>query len=183
MPPDPPPPPWTCTLTAVVRLGLRRRRPTALAVVAYAQTPVGAYGEALLAELRLPRRITVPWIVVDSAASAAAGRQHWGLPKQTSRTALALDRHVDHQQAAVTTSAGELRLHARALGPEVPVAGTAVLAQPGRGPAPLRFRGRARPALVRVVGGPSPGAGPGAVVHGVLHLSAPLTSVVPGFGA
>jgi hypothetical protein len=91
-PPDPvtgavPPAPWTCRLTAVVRLGVRERRPTALAVVAYAQTPVGPYGEALLAELRLPLRISVPWIVVDSPASAAAGRQ-LALPKAVAQLEL-----------------------------------------------------------------------------------------------
>ncbi len=83
-----PAPPWTCRLVAVVRLGVRRGRLTALAAVSYAETPVGPYGEALLAELRLPLRVlrlrvphvrvTVPWIVVDSAASAAGGRRHWG---------------------------------------------------------------------------------------------------------
>ena len=169
----PPPPPWTCRLSAVVRLGLRRRRLTALAVVAYAETPVGPYGEALLAELRLPLRITVPWIVVDSAASAAGGRQHWGLPKTLTRLDLQLDPDRGAQEARVTTAPDDLRLRARAAGPRLPVLGAAVLAQPGRGPAVLRFRGRARPALVRVTGGPSAGTGPGAVLDGVLHLAAP----------
>jgi hypothetical protein len=171
--PDLPPPPWTCRLCAVVRLGVTGRRPTALAVVAYAETPVGPYGEALLAELRLPLRLSVPWIVVDSAASAAGGRQHWGLPKTTTDLDLALDLQRDSQHAVVATTSGDLRLRARALGPRVPVVGAAVLAQPGRGPARLRVRGRARPALVRVTGGPSAGAGPGAVLDGVLHLAPP----------
>jgi hypothetical protein len=169
----PPPPPWTCRLSAVVRVGLGRRRLTALAVVAYAETPVGPYGEALLAELPLPLRITVPWIVVDSAASAAGGRQHWGLPKTETRLDLQLGLDRDSQHARVATTPDDLRLHARALGPRVPVLGAAVLAQPGRGPAVLRFRGRARPALVRVAGGPSAGTGPGAVLDGVLRLTAP----------
>jgi hypothetical protein len=170
---DLPAPPWTCRLTAVVRLGLRGRRLSALAVVSYAQTPVGPYGEALLAELRLPVRVTVPWIVVDSAASATAGRQHWGLPKTGTRLDLRLDLDRDEQLARVVTPPADLRLHAQVRGPRVPVACAAVLAQPDRGPAALRFRGRARPAWVRVSGGPSAGTGPGAVLDGVLRLAAP----------
>ena len=165
-----PGPPWTCRLSAVVRLGLRR---PVLAVVSYAETPVGPYGEALLAELRLPLRITVPWIVVDSAASAAGGRQHWGLPKGVTRLDLEVGLDRDAQQARVATAPDDLQLHARARGPRVPVLGAAVLVQPGRGPAALRFRGRARSALVRVSGGPSSGTGPGAVLAGVLRLAAP----------
>jgi hypothetical protein len=167
------PPPWTCRLTAVVRLGLDGRRPTALAVVAYAGTPVGPYGEALLTELRLPLRVTVPWIVVDSAASVAAGRAHWGLPKTEAvlQLELSLDRRL--QRATVGALPDGLRLRARAFGPRLPVVAAAVLAQPGRGPAPLRFRGRGRAALVRVAGGPSAGSGPGAVLDGVLRLAAP----------
>ena len=161
-------------------MGLLRRRPTALAVVSYADTPVGPYGEALLAELRLPLRVTVPWIVVDSAASAAAGRAHWGLPKAEALLDLALDLGGQEQRAVVGTTPDRLDLRARAYGPALPVAGAAVLDQPGRGPAALRFRGRARPALVRVTGGPWPGAGAGAVLHGVLHLAAPRPAVVPG---
>ena len=172
-PDAPPPPPWTCRLVAVVRLGVHRRRLTALAVVAYAETPVGAYGEALLAELRLPLRVTVPWIVVDSAASVAGGRQHWALPKTLTQLDLQVGLEGAHQDARVTTAPDDLRLRARAFGPRVPVGGAAVLAQPGRGPAALRFRGRARPALVRVTGGPSAGTGPGAVLDGVLRLGPP----------
>lgn len=168
-----PPPPWTCRLTAVVRLGLRGGVPTALAVVSYADTPVGPYGEALLAEVRPPLRVTVPWIVVDSAASAAGGRQHWGLPKTETRLELRLGLDRDVQQGRVTTAPDDLRLHARAGGPRVPLVGAGVLVQPGRGPAALRFRGRARPAWVRVTGGPSAGTGPGAVLDGVLRLATP----------
>jgi hypothetical protein len=168
-----PPAPWTCRLTTVVRLGVRARRLTALAVVAYAQTPVGPYGEALLAELRLPLRISVPWIVVDSPASAAGGRQLWALPKEVTSLDLELALDRDAQRAYVVAPPDALRLSARAVGPAVPVAGAAVLVQPGRGPARLRVRGRTRAAWVRVDGGPSPGAGPGAVLDGVLRLAAP----------
>ena len=176
-----PPPPWTCSLSAVVRLGVGRGGVTALAVVAYADTPVGPYGEALLAELRLPLRISVPWIVVDSAASAAGGREHWGLPKSVTRLDVDVDLRRGHQRASAATPPDDLRLRARAVGPRVPVVSAAVLAQPGRGPAALHFRGRARPALVRVTGGPSPGTGPGAVLTGVLRLAAPSRPAdVPG---
>ena len=168
-----PVPPWTCRLCAVVRLGVGRRSLTALAVVAYAETPVGPYGEALLADLRLPLRITVPWIVVDSAASAAGGREHWGLPKTETQLDLEVGLDRDAQRARVAMTPTDLRLHARAVGPRLPVVGAAVLAQPGRGPAALRFGGRARAALVRVTGGPSAGTGPGAVLDGVLRLAAP----------
>ena len=168
-----PPPPWTCRLSAVVRLGVRRRRLTALGVVAYADTPVGPYGEVLLAELRLPLRVTVPWIVVDSAASAAGGRQHWGLHKSVTHLDVDVDLDRDRLRASASTPPDDLRLRARAGGPRVPVAGAAALVQPGRAPAALGFRGRARPAVVRVTGGPSPGTGPGMVLDGVLHLAAP----------
>ena len=170
-----PPAPWTCRLTAVVRLGVRARRPTALAVVAYAQTPVGPYGEALVAELRPPLRISVPWIVVDSPASAEGGRLLWGLPKELASLDLEVDLDRTAQRARVAAPPDDLRLSARAVGPAVPVVGAAVLVQPGRGPARLRLRGRARAAGVRVEGGPSPGAGPGAVLDGVLRLAAPRT--------
>ena len=156
-----------------MRLGLGGRGLTALAVVSYAETPVGPYGEALLAELRLPLRITVPWIVVDSAASAAGGRQHWGLPKQLARLDLRIGLDRDEQQAEVATAPDGMRLQARALGPRVPVLGAARLVQPGRGSAALRFRGRARAARVHVTGGPCEGTGPGAVLDGVLRLAAP----------
>lgn len=168
---DQAPPPWTCRLRAIVRLGIGHGGVTVLAVVAYAETPVGPYGEALLAQVRLPLAVTVPWIVVDSAASVVAGRRHWGLPKQ--RACLSID--LDGLDAAVQVPGSpgdDLHLRAYAWGLTAPVRGAAALHQPERGPAPLRFRGRARPALVRVTGGPAPGAGPGAVLDGVLWLGA-----------
>ena len=171
-PRDESPPPWTCRLRALVRLGTADRRLTALAVVAYAETPVGPYGEALLAEVRLPLRVTVPWIVVDSAASLAAGRRNWALPK--TQAALSLD--LDAPAGTVTVAGSpsdDLRVRARVLGPRLPVAGAALLQQPGRGPAPLLLTGRARAAVVRVDGGRSPGTGPGVLLDGVLRLGAP----------
>lgn len=163
----------------MVRLGVGRGHLTALAVVAYDETPVGPYGEALLAEAHLPLRVTVPWIVVDSAASRTAGRQHWGLPKELASVVLAADASSAVVSGVVQEPGpGEepWRVTARAAGPRVPVRVAAVLQQPGRGPAALRFRGRARPAVVRAVGGPSAGAGPGALLDGVLHLDAPRSS-------
>jgi hypothetical protein len=169
---SPAPPPWTCRLRAVVRLGLGRGHVTALAVVAYDATPVGPYGEALLAQVRPPLRLTVPWIVVDSAASAAAGRRNWALPKHEADLSVEV-----HDRRAAARVAGlpdpDLLLRARAVGPALALRCAAVLEQPGRGPAPLRWRGRARPALVHVDGGPAPGTGPGALLEGVLHLAAP----------
>lgn len=172
------PAPWTCRLRAVVRLRLDRWHLTALAVVAYEQTPVGPYGEALVARARTPLRLTVPWIVVDSAASAAAGRRNWALPKEQAE--LRVDLQGRPATARVALPDGELLLQAHVRGPALPVLGASVLEQPGRAPAPLRFRGRARPALVRVQGGPQPGAGPGALLEGVLRLAAPGGAVPDG---
>jgi hypothetical protein len=172
MPPMSPPPPWSCRLRAVVRVGLSRGRVTALAVVGYADTPVGPYGEAMLAHVRLPLTITVPWMVVDSEGSARAGRAHWGLPKQLAQLELDLDgtSHVGPPEPV-------LHVRARARGPALPVRTRGVLAQPGHGRAPLRFRGRARAALVQVTGTRMPGgpplrAGPGVALDGVLRLGA-----------
>lgn len=167
------PPPWTCRLRAVVRPGIGRRHVTALAVIAYDATPVGPYGEALLAHVRLPLSVTVPWIVVDSAASAAAGRRNWALPKQEADLGVDLRARSAAARMVPGPVGDDLLLHAWGLGPALPVSCAAVLEQPGRGPAPLRFRGRARPAFVRVQGGPAPGAGPGALLDGVLVLAAP----------
>ena len=166
------PAPWTCRLRAVVRLGLDRAHVSALAVVAYDATPVGPYAEALLAQVRLPLRLTVPWIVVDSPASALAGRRNWALPKQEADVTVEVgDRRAAARVAGLRDA--DLLLRARAVGPALPVRCTAVLEQPGRGPAPLRWRGHARLALVAVDGGPAPGAGPGALLDGVLDLAAP----------
>ena len=167
------PPPWTCRLRAVVRAGVAGRHLTALAVVAYDATPVGPYGEALLAHVRLPLRVTVPWIVVDSTASAAAGRRNWGLPKSEAHLGVDLRDRSAVARVLSGSAGGDLLLSAWALGPALPVSGAAVLEQPGHRPAPLRFRGRARPAVVRVGGGPAPGAGPGALLDGVLVLAGP----------
>jgi hypothetical protein len=171
------PAPWTCRLRALLRLGFRQGHATALAVVAYADTPVGAYGEALSAELRLPLRVTVPWIVVDSAASAAAGRHNWGLPKDLA--SLAIDLDGLHATVRSTGKPEDLRISARVAGPRVPVLAVARLCQPGHDPAPVLFHGRARAALVAAEGPRAGGGrGPGLLLDGTLRLGAPGQSWV-----
>lgn len=96
-----PPPPWLCRLDAIVwwhrpgpgaaaalpdGLGAARRLPVTLAaLVRYAATPVGPYGELAGCPLLLldGGRMAghVPFIAVDSAASADGGRALWALPK------------------------------------------------------------------------------------------------------
>src|SRR5215216_1383541 len=68
-----PRPPWDCRLRALCLLTREGWRPTALAVVAYGQTPVGPYREALVAFATRPWSARVPWIAVDDPASADAG--------------------------------------------------------------------------------------------------------------
>jgi hypothetical protein len=148
-------------------------RSTALAVVAYTATPVGPYREALVGQLIGPFSGSVPWIVVDDEASAAAGRAHWGLPKQ-----LAALRVADGPtEASVDAAGAQLHVQARWTGPSLPVAVRGTLRQPGRAPAPLRFRGRFRPALVRLTGAPPcglrVGTRPGALLEGTLVLGPP----------
>lgn len=181
---EPPPAPWTCRLQALVRFGLGRWHLSALAVIAYADTPVGPYGEALSAEVRLPMRITVPWIVVDSAASVAGGRQNWALPKELATLAVDLHALVATVRSEGTRSEGtppeHLHVTGRAYGPRLPVAAVAQLRQPGRAPAPLLFRGRARAALVGVEGGRVPAdRRPGLLLDGVLQLGAPGRGRLP----
>src|SRR5690242_624530 len=98
----PPPAPWHCRVDAVVwwhraapavaaalpgALRAAPRMPlTVAALVRYADTPVGPYEELaacpmlFLDGLRVAGH--VPFIAVDSAASAEAGRALWALPKR-----------------------------------------------------------------------------------------------------
>jgi Acetoacetate decarboxylase (ADC) len=100
-----PPPPWELTGEALVALRIvpqavaralvpadvpifcsRCRRTVALLYVArYSNTPVGEYSELIVAPaiVRQQRGLAfwISHIVVDSEASAAAGRQIWALPK------------------------------------------------------------------------------------------------------
>jgi len=186
-------PPWTCRVRAVVRLartreGTRARaaaRPAGFAVVDYADTPVGPYREALVAVVTRPLSVTrpfagrVPWMVVDSAPSVAAGRAHWGLPKQLAALDVGPAGTGALTEASVDGGAARVRLWARALGPAVPLVVRAVLRQPERGPAPVRFRGRARLATVELRGelpcGLRPGWLPGLALDGVLVIESPRT--------
>lgn len=95
------PAPWAARLSALIwwhralgdparHLPAGRSRTRALpitvcALVRYAETPVGPYGEILVSPLILadsiPPASCVPFIAVDSIASVHGGRENWGLPK------------------------------------------------------------------------------------------------------
>ncbi|MGQ7296546.1 acetoacetate decarboxylase family protein [Quadrisphaera sp. KR29] len=176
-----PPPPWTCRLQAVVAPALVRApglRAGAFAVVDYSDTPVGAYREALAAVALGPRSGWVPWMVVDSAASRAGGREHWGLPKELALVDTVLGPTGEVASAQVLAEGVEVAVLARvAPGRGLPVDVGAVLRQPRRGPAPVRFTGRVRPAVVVLEGSPPqgvrPGRRPGLALEGELRISAP----------
>jgi hypothetical protein len=168
-----PPPPWTCRLRAVAclaRVGGPGRRPAGFAVVDYAETPVGPYREALVAELAGPRSGTVVWMAVNSATSKAAGRVHWGLPKELA--ALAADPALSTVVVEAAGVRAEVRV--RSTGLAVPVVVPALLRQPERPPARVRFRGRAQPAVVSLAGdlpcGLDAGTRPGVVLEGTLRI-------------
>lgn len=176
--PTPPAPPWTCRIRAVVCLA---GASTGFAVVDYAATPVGPYREAFVGRLTGPLSGTVPWMVVDSAASMAGGREHWALPKEPARLQVDLPDGAASAGAAaeaiVEGGGTRVELRARVARVAVPVAVPGRLRQPGRGPAPVRFRGRGRPALVELSGdlpcGLAPGARPGVLLDGVLRIGRP----------
>lgn len=149
------------------------------AVVDYADTPVGPYREALTAVALSVRSGWVPWMVVDSEASRAGGREGWGLPKELAvidterepadrapRTAKVLAEGVDLTVTARVTGGRGLR-----------VSLTAALRQPRRGPAEVRFTGRVRPAVVVLEGAPPrgvrPGRRPGVALDGTMVIGPP----------
>lgn len=179
---SPPPPPWTCQLRAVVVPALVRApalRAGAFAVVDYADTPVGAYREALTAVALGARSGWVPWMVVDSEASRAGGREGWGLPKELGviDTDLAGTGRAP-TSARVLAEGVDVGVTARvASGPGLRVSLTAQLRQPRRGPAVVRFTGRVRPAVVVLEGTPPrgvrPGRRPGVALSGELLVGAP----------
>src|SRR5919199_6634890 len=74
-----PRPPWNCRLRGLCLITRHGWRPTLLAVVDYARTPVGPYREAFVALATGPWSARVPWIIVDDPASAEAGRAWWNL--------------------------------------------------------------------------------------------------------
>jgi len=182
-----PPPPWTCQLRAVVVPALLRApglRAGAFAVVDYAGTPVGPYREALTAVALSARAGWVPWMVVDSPTSRAGGREHWGLPKELAVIAadwsgagdLVAGRVV--ADGADARTAVDVRVRSRVPGRGLPVRLGVQLRQPGRGPAPVRFTGRVRPAVVVLDGEPPGGVRPGrrvgVALEGEMRIAAPL---------
>ena len=139
LPPDAPPAPWTAHASAIcwwqrpherATDALRAALPAAIiegatplltvgALLAYTDTPVGPYNEALgLVVLRRgPRVFThVPFIAVDSPASVVGGRVNWALPK-----ALATFDGLPASGAmSASGSDWTIRTTARALGPPLP---------------------------------------------------------------
>ena len=166
-----PRPPWDCRLRALCLLTRKGLRPTALAVVAYGQTPVGPYREALVAFATRPWSARVPWIVVDDPASADAGRAWWNLPKQLA------DIAMGEQRVLVRAPDAEFQLTASRLWPAIWFAAPGVLDQPLRGPALVVFTGRLRVAVVMAAGtlpaGVRPGRRLGLVLSGRLRVGAP----------
>jgi hypothetical protein len=182
----PPPPPWSCRLDAIVwwhragpgaaaalpealteALRAPRRLPVTLAaVVRYAETPVGPYGELAGSPLLLldGGRVAghVPFIAVDSVASADAGRALWALPKVMAAFtwpagplgAAAAEATVRHGEGAWSVA---VRVHPRRARVPFAVAGRCLqVDEEGRRLAfPVHGVGLAAPARARVaVGGP-----------------------------
>ncbi len=170
-------PPWHCRLEAViwwhraapcaataVPAGVRpaRRLPVTLAaLVRYAETPVGPYGEIagspvlFLDGLRPAGH--VPFIAVDSEASAAAGRELWALPKLLAELAWPSGPlAAGTARATARAAAGDwsLAVHLRPRRARVPfaVAGRCVQRAPdgARVGFPVAAAGLATPARVRL---------------------------------
>lgn len=163
-------------------------RAGAFAVVDYEHTPVGPYREALTAVLLSPRSGWVPWMVVDSEASRAGGREGWGLPKELAVIDTSTGTSIGTEPgslgggspttARVLAEGVDVGVTARvAPGRGVPVDLSAELRQPRRGPATVRFTGRVRPAVVVLEGTPPRGlrAGrrPGVALAGQLVIGRP----------
>ena len=160
LPPTAPAAPWTCRCDAIVWSSRPSRMPgqTAIrpvfgALLAYSDSPVGAYREVqglTGTPSRRGLRVTVPFIAVDSAASVLAGRLNWALPKTFAEFTGEPAGH-----AMTATGAGwTVSAVARPLGPAVPVplAGQLLQRWPdgSRRTAGLTGRASAQPALVRV---------------------------------
>lgn len=137
-----PPAPWRGQASAITwwqrpglraRAGLRDVLPagfgadpqvlmTAGMMLSYTDTPVGPYREVLgLVLLRRGLGVIahVPFIAVDSAASVAAGRANWGLPKT-----LATFDGSPSSQTAMHAAGADWRIDVtpRAYGPALPLA-------------------------------------------------------------
>jgi hypothetical protein len=181
------PPPWPARVRATLwwhraTLAARALGPegavplTVGIVVDYLHSPVGPYREVLASPVLrrgpLPT-LVVPFIAVDSAASAHGGRVHWDLPK----TLAAFAGDVTRTAEAVGTGepAWHVRTTVRGSRVPLPIAGALRFAQPlpggGLGVATARLAGRGRAARVTVdTAGPSlpawltPGQHPGLVI-------------------
>jgi hypothetical protein len=159
LPPSAPAAPWTCRCDAIVWTSRPSRVPGEIlgpvfgALLAYSESPVGAYREVQgLTGLpsRHGLRASVPFIAVDSAASVLGGRLNWALPKTFAEFT---GEPAEHAMTA-TGSSWTVSATVRPLGPALPVplAGQLVQRWPdgSRRVAGLTGRASAQPALVRV---------------------------------
>jgi len=154
LPSSAPAAPWTCRCQAIVWTSRAFGRPVFGALLAYSDTPVGAYREVQGLRGTLGRqgpRLNVPFIAVDSPASLVAGRRNWALPKTLAEFT---GDPADKAMAAVGNG-WRISATARTLGPAVPTRLTGQLDQPWpdavRRIAWLTGRAVAQPALIRVV--------------------------------
>lgn len=182
--PESAPPPWPARVRAA--LWWHRTTPQGRAlrpspavpltvgmVVDYLDSPVGPYREVLASPVLLRAAVptlAVPFIGVDSAASAHGGRVHWDLPK----TLAAFAGDVTGEAEAVGPG-WHVRTAVRPRGVPLPIAGVVRFAQPRAdgdlGVAAARLVGLGRLARVTVdTAGPSlpqwlaPGRHPGIVI-------------------
>lgn len=128
------PAPWQLTGRAVVGVWHRSRANegplwTAIALIAYAGSDVGAYGELIAGHA--PARqggvagVSVDRIWVDSPASMVGGRANWGLGKELAT----LEHDPRHRDWRVSAGDDELvRLRHRPWGPPLPVVKPGALA-------------------------------------------------------
>lgn len=170
LPESAPAAPWDLTMQALVWFGRRAQGGTrvlpaplradtrALArgggLVRYLDTPVGAYAEALGAEVIWRGRkagVHVPFMAVDSPISVVGGRANWSLPKTLARFE---GDPVSDRAMTARGDAWELSARARVLGPPLPYRTDFALLQISPDGsvrrAAGRMRGRARPARVTV---------------------------------
>lgn len=122
--------------------------------ISYRLTPVGPYEEVIgFLILRGVWRVVVhiPFIAVDSPASALAGRVNWSLPKTLAQFSGGV---LKERWASARHADWQVRARARALLGPLPLRLRFVLAQASADGRPRRSSGRARvrftPALVRV---------------------------------
>ena len=149
--PDPPAAPWRCEARAVIWACRGGRGVSLGGLIAYRGTPVGPYQEIFAAPIALRAGGPVAQVVlmaVDSAASVAAGRRNWALPKVLAR----FDRVAG--AATVRGKGWQVTVTARARRRSLPVRARGRCAQPepdGRiRDFAMRIRGRARLATVEV---------------------------------